>query len=240
MNDDQFHNKIIEQIQSGKVTMHSRAYWTWKTVLMGLGLALVAVAGIFIASFIIFILHANGVWDLPKFGAHGLHEFLLYFPWLFVPAIILFIWLLERFVLQYSFGYRIPVLYSALIIVIVIVVGSIVVSTTPLHQRLYESAEAGHVPGAEGIYNFFNGNHPDDFYVGRISAATGPLYTLTMPNQKGIECLTDSNTSFHNSQPIKIGDFVEVIGEENKGVVDTFDIRKINPGNPFPLRPPPQ
>src|SRR6185369_15810148 len=103
---DIFQNEILEKIKSGKVSMQSKNALFWRTVLAVLSIALFALLAIFIASFVVFILKANGNWILPQFGLHGLQEFLLIFPWLFVPAVALFIWLVERFMVRHSSVYR--------------------------------------------------------------------------------------------------------------------------------------
>jgi hypothetical protein len=219
--------QILEKIKSGEVTMRSRSFFIWRNVLMLLALVLFALAGVFIVSFVIFALRTSGVSDLPQFGLHGVHEFLIYFPWLFLPAFLLFVWLIERFVRQYSFGYRIPLLYVSGAIVGIILVMSWVVLATPAHERLFESARANHLPLAGPFYLFFGNSHPDDFYMGQVISANPPKYVIQTRDGSRVSCETNKSTAFYDPTPIQVGDFIEMVGEEKGQVVTAYDIRKI-------------
>jgi|SRR6185369_11712883 len=217
---------IIEKIKSGHVTMHSRGFLIWRTALWTLAILLLAAATIFIVSFVFFTLRASGVWDLPQFGLHGLREFLMFFPWLFIPAILLFLWLLERFVLQHSFAYRLPVIYSALILIAVTIFGSIIVLATPLHQRLFFYARRQQLPIAGPVYRFFGRSHPDDFYAGIITAASSSTYSVSNPDGEQMIIITNSGTRFFAPSPIIAGDCIEVTGEEQNGTMTALAIKK--------------
>jgi hypothetical protein len=182
-----------------------------------LAVFLLAAGLIFIVTFVVFILRANGNWDLPGFGLHGLVEFLTVFPWLFIPALILFLWLLERFILRNSFAYRMPVLYSGGAIIIIVVVASLAVLATPLHRHLFEQARQQQLPIAGSLYRFFEGSKPDDFYVGAVASTSPNSYTIITPVGKKITILKNSGTQIISPSPIVAGDCVEIIGEENSG-----------------------
>ena len=239
--DDQDNNKIhddiIGKIKSGEVTMHSRQYWVWRMVLWGLAIALLAVALVFMVSFVIFSLRSSGVWDLPSFGARGLRDFFAYFPWLFTAAVVLFLWLMERFVRQYSFAYRMPVLYSALGLIIVITGASILVLFTPLHNSLYNFAHGGSMPFG-GIYRYYSDMHPDDFYVGRLLSVTSTGCNLLDKDGKKVDVIINQGTHFYDQAGLKVGDFVEIVGDDQNGKLTAYAIRKVNPASEFPMRPP--
>ncbi len=217
MPDDQQLNKdILQKIESGKVTMRSRASFTWKTMLWILALCLLAAAVVFIVTFVVFILRANGNWDLPAFGLHGLVEFLTFFPWLFVPALLLFLWLLEHFILRHSLAYRLPVLYSGGAITLVVVVASVAVLATPLHHRLFEQAREQQLPIAGGIYRFFGQSRPDDFYVGAVASTTASSYTIITPDGSKLVIAKTSGTQIISNSPIVSGDCVEILADEGQ------------------------
>jgi hypothetical protein len=224
--DTHFKNRILDEIKSGKVAMHSKTFLVWRATLWILALCLLAAVGIFIVSFMTFIVQANGSWDLPRFGLHGLREFIAIFPWLFVPALLLFIWLMERFVLHYTFAYRIPVLYSAIIVVFIIVLGSIIVLATPFHRRLYESAQREHLPIAGGIYRFFGNSRPDDFYVGTVTSIDKTTYSLTTPEGQTLSIITNGDTQLWTNSPIAVGDCLEVIGDRQQNSIIAHSIKK--------------
>jgi hypothetical protein len=218
MEDDQQLNKdILQKIESGKVTMRSRASFTWKTMLWILAFCLLAAAVVFIVSFVVFILRANGNWDLPKFGLHGLVEFLTFFPWLFVPALLLFLWLLEHFILRHSLAYRLPVLYSGGTIILIVVLASLAVLATPLHHRLFEQAQQQQLPIAGGIYRFFGQSRPDDFYVGAVASTTPDSYTIITPAGQKLIINKTATTQIISGSPIVAGDCLEILGDEGPG-----------------------
>lgn len=209
MSDDQELNKdILQKIESGKVTMRPKSSFIWHTVLWVIAVCLLAAAAVFVLTFIIFILRTNGNWDLPAFGLHGLVEFLTVFPWLFVPALILFLWLLERFILRHSQAYRLPMLYSGGALILVVVIASLAVLATPLHHHLEKSG---------GLYHFFGSARPDDFYVGGITSSTPTSYTIVTPKGQNLTILKNSGTQIISNSPIATGDCVEIISEEQKG-----------------------
>lgn len=234
--DNHLHQEIMEKIQSGQVAMRSRAYLAWRAVLWGLAILLFVAAGAFIVSFMVFICRASGVCDLPQFGLHGLQEFLVYFPWLFVPAALLFVWLVEKFVRQYAFVYRLPLLYSILGVTAMIVVFGLVVVATPLQDRLYEFAEQQQLPVAGSLYRFFGANRPDDFYVGRLTAVSGGGDELALPEGGQVAVVIGPQTSFPGGRDMRAGDDVEVIGEEQSGSVQALVVKKISPASLYPMR----
>ncbi len=219
-------NPIIEKIKSGKITMHSRGYLVWKRMLWILAICLLAAAGIFILSFIIFTLKVSGVWDLPKFGTHGLKEFLIFFPWLFIPAILLFLWLLERFMLQFSFVYKMPIVYSALGLLIITVAGSIIVLKSPLHYKILTYAHNQPLPLAGPVYKFYGHSRPNDFYTGIVTQINKNSYTLTTADGDQKTVTTNNFTKWFADGPLQNGDCVEVVLEEHNNIISAIVIKK--------------
>jgi len=240
---DKFQNEILEKIKSGKVSMQSKSALMWRTVLAILAIGLFALLAIFIASFVVFILKANGSWTLPQFGMHGLQEFLLIFPWLFVPALVLFIWLVERFMVQHSVAYKIPILYTLAGIIILVAIGSLIVLATPLHTQMFRFAHKEQLPLAGGMYTFFGRQRPDDLYVGTVVGANGHNYTISMPEHNNITIVVSDDTKFFANRPVAIGDCVEIIGEEKNSTITADSIKKfggdrITPCNVFDQKMP--
>jgi hypothetical protein len=234
--DNKFREQVLEKINSGKVSMHSKAYLIWRAAFWILALVILAAAAVFSGSFVIFALRASGVWDLPQFGGHGLQEFLAYFPWLFILAVLLLIWLMEVLARKYSLAYRIPVSYLILTGVIFIAAGSLAVFATPLHQKLYESANEDRLPLVGGVYRFFGQDHPDDFYVGDVQAASGTIYSIVTREGFPATIVANSHTVFSGDPNINAGDCIEAVGEENGNIVNAYNIKKIPASSLYPIR----
>lgn len=234
--EDQSRQEILEKIKSGQVEMHSKAFLAWRTVMWVLGILLVLAAGAFVVSFMAFVVQISGVGDLPRFGAHGLREFLVYFPWLFVPAALLFVWLFERFVRQYAFAYRLPVLYVVLASMVLIVVAGFLCAAGSLHSRLYYFVRQDKVPFAPGVYGFFQNYRPDDFYVGEIQSVKQDGCALLTGQGQQINVLVNNQTQLFNHYMLKPGDYIEVLGDERGPDIQAFDIRQVPPPGNFPPR----
>jgi MFS family permease len=239
--EEQRQQDIINKIKSGKVEMHSKAYLVWRNTFWILAICLLAAAAVFFLSFLVFIIRVNHLWDLPDFGYHGLREFLTFFPWLFVPAILLFTWLVERFVRQHSFAYRVPVLYVGLVSMVLVISASFAVLATPLHLRLYESAEGEHLPVVGYMYRFFGGMHPDDYYVGQVQTVKDDDCLLLTQQGFPVNIITNPHTQLFGATSLNPGDTIEVVGEERGNIVEASEIREISPEIPPPnMSPPPE
>lgn len=237
--EEKVHSDIISKIKSGEVTMHSRTFLLWRTTFWALAVLLLVAAAAFLVSFVVFILQASGVWDLPGFGLHGTGEFLMYFPWLFIPAVLLFAWLTEVFVRKYSLAYRLPVLYVALGSLVLIGAVSLAVLATPLHQKLFESAENEGLPVVGAMYRFFGQSHPDDFYVGKVASTSPDGCILVMRDGQSVNVAVASSTQMYGGS-LRLGDLVEIVGEESSGSVEAVDIKKLPDNRPAFFRPPPR
>jgi len=105
--------------------------WT----VMGVGIILAGIAGLYLASLLIFIAHETGIATVPVFGWLGIMLFLKSLPWLLILLILAFVIILELLARHYSFAYRVPLIYSTVVILILVVAGGLVVAITPFHKK---------------------------------------------------------------------------------------------------------
>ena len=127
---------VIAAAKSGKLKMRPKWHFVLRAVLWLAGTMVAALAVLYLFSLFFFIARETGIWVAPIFGWRGILIFLVSIPWLLVLAVLFFIVILEILVRRYSFAYRLPLLYSAIALLLVVVVGSIVVAGTPLHGML--------------------------------------------------------------------------------------------------------
>ena len=137
---------VLTEIESGKVKMRPKWKFVIQTILLIVGSILAALIAIFIASFIVFMLRETGLWFTPGFGLKGLTVFLTSLPWILLLVTIIFIYLLEVLIKQYSFSYIRPLTYSILGVIIVVSFFSIAIGLTSFHENLFEWAEHDHIP----------------------------------------------------------------------------------------------
>ena len=229
--------EIMEKIRSGQINMKSRRYFLVRAILLGLAVFIFLSVGILTVSFLLFSLHASGAWRLPEFGGRGWVNFLIYFPWIIAALAIGFIFLLEWYVKHYSFVYRQPVLYSVSIIIILLIAGGWFVHQTSLHAKLYEYAKQDRLMFLGPIYRGRMLFPPGSEYVGTLIEENGNNYVFSSNNGQIYRVLIGPET---NRDLVSVGDDCIIFGKASSTEISAFGIRKIDPEDRYPLRPPPQ
>ena len=116
---------LLAKIKEGQMVMRPRWHFVLKAVLGILGMIILAMAALYLISFILFALREAGLLFIPGFGFHGVGVFLFSLPWILILVSLIFIFLLELLVKRYAFGYRKPLLYSLFGVLGLVVLGSI-------------------------------------------------------------------------------------------------------------------
>ncbi len=239
----QIKNKILTAIESGKVKMRPRWHFVLQTSLIIVGIILVALALLFLASFIIFSLRHSGVWFAPAFGSRGLGIFLASLPWLLIWLSVVFVIILEILVKKYSFAYRQPLLYSALGLVLIITIGGIAVAQTPLHGGIMRQTIEKHLPIAEPFYRGGGRLGPERIQAGSIKEITEDGFVLNSRRGDDLRIIITPATKFPSGYDLIEGDFIVVMGERDDDIIQALGIKEIEampgefmPFNPYPKR----
>lgn len=136
-------DKILTAIKSGELKMRPRWHFFLKSAFLLTGAIALFTILLYLTSFIIFVLHRNGTWFLPAFGFITTRAFLSSLPWLLIGLAVGLVIFLESLVQRFSFGYRRPLIYTAVGAGALILVGSLIIVRTPFHEKfsasLYES-----------------------------------------------------------------------------------------------------
>jgi hypothetical protein len=111
--------RILEKIDTRELSMRPKIYFTLKVAALVLITLAVLVISIFIFNFILFSSRINGHESLLGFGPRGILTFLEFFPWWLLGIDIALIILLEWLLRQFRFGYKSPVLYLLLTLLVV-------------------------------------------------------------------------------------------------------------------------
>lgn len=243
---------VENAIKTGTVKMKSKAYFITKGVLLAVGLGVVALLVIYMVSLVFFALRVKGVWFTPVFGTESIGPFLTAVPWILVLVVVLFIGLLELLVKKYSFGYRNPLLYSALGVIVFVFLTGFLVAKTTFHRAIYERAQDNRLPIAGPLYR---GLHPDpkhEVHPGRVVEINEKGFTLEIHTGDILDVIVSSRTRLPLGSNYEAGDTVIVLGdlEMETLVLDARGVRVITeelPGRPFRefrqkkmLGPPPQ
>jgi ABC-type multidrug transport system fused ATPase/permease subunit len=232
-------SKILEAIKEGEVVMRPRWHFVLRSVLMVLGAVLVLLGIMYIVSFIIFALHESGIWFTPVFGGRGWFSFFRSLPWLLIVLSLLFIGVLEVLVRRFSFGYRQPLLYSALGIICVTTFGSVIIAQTSFHRYLFRAAQNGNLPYVGDFYRGFGSPEIPDIHVGVIHDLSDQGFTLMSRHGSQYQVIINATTSFPLGTDFAEGDMVIVIGEGENRVIEALGIRKADDSMDFPPNMPP-
>lgn len=220
-------NSVLEKIKNGHTAMKPKWHFILKTVLAGIGIIIVVLLTLLVASLIIFILRDNGGWFVPAFGMRGMGRFIISIPWLLVLACIAFIGVLELLVRKYSFAYRKPFLYSIIGIIIFVIVGGVGISATNMHNRFSRLAMEKRLPFAGPIYRGFHAWRSADVYSGIVKEVTENGFLIENISNEIFRVVVTRATRFPFGSDIVVGNEIVVMGDLKDGAIRAFGIRGI-------------
>jgi hypothetical protein len=219
-------DNVLKAIEAGKVTMRPRWHFVLKALLLLVGTILASMTLIFLISFIIFILHETGIWFIPGFGFHGIGLFFGSLPWLMLLLALVFIVMLEVLVRRYAFAYRKPLLYSTFGVIGLVILGGVIVSATPFHRGLFNSARNNNLPVAGGFYRQYGMRRNDHVIVGNITEIKNTGYSLIERRGQAVEVIISDDTYFPDGKDFMVGDSIVVLGDRNGDKINAGGIKK--------------
>lgn len=238
MNDEvnSIKDNILKSIEMGQVKMKPKWHFVLSAILLFVGVVWAVLVLVYIISFIIFVLHQTGAWFVPGFGLHGWQEFLMSFPWLIVLLAVLFIVILEILVRKYSFGYRKPLLFTTVGVLVFVVGGGYVVAQTSFHRGLFDQSIEEHLPIAGGFYKQYGKPHRDNVAIGAITEIEDDTgYKIQDRRNQVFEIMFDDDTVFPDGKSFNVGDSIVVFGNHNStNVIKALGIKKVDGTEPPP------
>jgi hypothetical protein len=225
---------VLEAIDSGKVNMKPKWHFIINAILLAVGVVFAILTLLYITSFIIFALHQNGLWFAPGFGGRGIRELLFDFPWLLVFVAIIFIGILQYLIKQYSFSYGKPLIYSAITIVLLVILGGLIISQTPIHKSLFLQARNSKLPFAGKMYLQYGlPLEEGNITVGEIIKALQNGFNINTPKDEIITVIITPQTRFPIGTNFVVGKKVMVIGDREGLIIHAFGIRPFNENEYF-------
>ena len=220
-------DKVLNKIKSGEVKMKPKIYFILRTILFILGALVLVFFIIYFISFIIFSLRASGVLFLPKFGLPGMKILFSSLPWLLILMTVILIMLLEIFAKKFTFVYRRPIVYSLLIIIMIVFMGSILIDKTPLHLNLFHRAQERHLPGIGMVYRDFGAPRIGNLHYGVVSEITDNGFRIKTSRSEVLSIVIIPKTRIILKTDIKQGDAIVVLGKQSNGAVQALNIYKV-------------
>jgi hypothetical protein len=219
---------VLTAIASGRVKMRPRWKFILEATLLGVGAILVFLILLYLVSFILFILHENGAWFVPDFGAPGWFALFRRLPWILIGFAALFIAILEVLVRRYSFAYQRPLLATVLWMVGIVLVGGAVISATRFHNILFAFARHNTLPVIGGMYRQFGMPGFDDIHRGEILTMASGTFVIQFDDGDTSTVLVMPDTRLPLGEAFQIGNTVVVFGPENfNRVIPAFGIQQI-------------
>jgi len=204
-----------------------------------IGVSIVGLALVYLASLFVFIMARTGIWIAPVFGWRGVFIFLMSLPWLLLMLVALFIVILEIMVRRYSFAWRQPLVYSTVAILMIVAAGGILVAATPLHSELSHCRDfrrplppsPGSLPldgCGTGIYRDLGPRRFKDIHAGVITELSLPNFTIENRQEERLLIMVTRRTRLPFGEDFAVGDAVIVIGSRQGDQVEAFGISEMN------------
>lgn len=218
--------EVLSAIHEGRLKMRPRWQFVLGGVLFGVGVMLVCLILVYLISLSLFAMQQGGSWFVPEFGLRGVWAFLRTLPFILILLTILFIVILEVMVRKYSFAYRKPLLYSALAIILVVLIGGALAA--PLHRELFRSARDDNSPVLGNIYRGLGPQHLSDIRRGEVVASTTDGFLMEDVFRGTSTVVITSQTRLPLGADFAPGDTVVVFGDMNpSGTIKAYGIREV-------------
>ena len=218
-------DQVMASVKSGQLKMRPKWHFVLRASLLAVGTMAAALALLYLASLFLFIAHETGLWMAPAFGWHGVMVFLISLPWVLILLVLLFIVILETLVRHYTFAYRMPLIYSGLAIILLVVAGGLLVATTPFHKKMADCPPVGGPPPCMmGFYRDLDPDRHQALHEGTIVHVSGQNYIIVDRQQKQLLIVVTSETKFPFGADFAEGDKIVIVGERDGSQVKAFGI----------------
>lgn len=202
--------KIMKEIQTGKVKVRSRYVFIAEKLGLGSVIVLSILLGALFFHLLFYYLDQTDNLVFLSFGRSGWYAFLESFPYLLVVSFILLVFVAGYLLKKTDFSYQKPFAYSSVTLLVVVMVGGAVLTFTGVAQSL-EMRGFLHGRGAGIIRPFLHNcfSHKKYGISGQILEVRGQSLILLTPD--GVQQI-----NFFNAPPLDpqaVGKYIIVVGE---------------------------
>ena len=232
---DNLKKNILDKINKGDIKMKPKIYFTFKTVLVWAVIVATVVVMSFFVSFVIFGIKESSKLFLLGFGSAGIRTFFVAFPWLLLVLEIALLFAVDVLLKRFKFAYRTPFIYLILSTVILVMFTSIFISSTPLHETLYQEVVEQKIPVLEAMY--LNVKRPPSekgVFRGIITNIDDDMFTIYNDDKDKDEddgyrtIFIPKDQSKYTSSVIKVGDFVlAACSQEENGRCYVYGLKNL-------------
>ncbi len=224
------HKQIQSAIKDGKLKMRSKKYFIARTILITIGIVIISVALVYLISFVFFVLHITGAWELSSFGLRGFRLFIFSLPWLLLSATFVFLIGLEFLIKKTTIAYRKPLIYSVLVMSALVFLAGFGFARLPLHEMMYQRAvEDNTLPVMKSFYTEFGQRSLYNAHPGVVIEMNDNGFVMNTHMNMPMNVLINDKTNIIDNRVLKINDNVMVVGEYKDGNI-TAEAIKIRRG----------
>lgn len=231
---------LLKKISSDEVAMRPKLYFTLKlATLIVLG-SLVMGISVFLFNFILFCIHAQAIDSLLGFGARGWLWFIESFPWLLLGIDIVCMGAFYIIGRRFNRGYRTPIMWNVLAIVVVTVAaGAIIDTATPINDFLHKDHPRYLPPQVKQLY--YSYERPVRPASGTclcnilaIGTSTFTVWSSALGTSTKFTIVVPADAPYATTSGLAIGDTVMIAGEDIMSAsgtptnsIQAFGIRKV-------------
>lgn len=221
---------VIHAIKSGEVKMRSRWYFLAYNVLAALAIVIILLIAVYLASFIIFVLHEDGAWFVPVFGLTGWYALFSALPWVLIMLSAGFIVVLAWLGRRYSSSYQWPLLYSLLGIFFLVSAAGFLFVQTSFSQQFFDAPFLVGIPILSEYYPEIGVFSPNDVHRGTIIRIVSAGFLLQGEFGVTSTIVINKKTQFPISGAVELNDVIVVFGDRSPtGTIFAAGIEKLLP-----------
>lgn len=224
---------IIRKIQEGHVHMQPRWHFVLRTTLIVVGTVIVALGVVYLFSFVLFVLHRNGLLFAPGLGVRGLVFFVASSPWLLIVLVGAFLVTLYLLVKHYAFSYRRPLVYSILAIALFAIGGASILHAFSMHERIGAFAQQHNVPGMGPLYKKMTERRPDGVTHGVVMELHPSGFRLETEDGEDVDVRVTNRTKTPRGLGYDVDDTVLVFGDRDGDTITAFGVRPVSGDSAF-------
>lgn len=218
-------NEILESIKSGRIKMKPQWFFVLTGALFIVGIILVLCALLLLTSFIFFSINQSGIGFGPGFGARGTLIFFEYLPWTLIGLSVVFIIILEILVRRYSFGFKNPLLFSLLAILLIVIAGGI--AAAPLHKEPFKRASENNPPFAGSFYREFMPEIPADVNKAEFIGTFESGFIVKNDQNEELSVFLPELAFSQLKNNFEPGDNMIIFGRRDLNEIQAFGVKKI-------------
>lgn len=226
-------DRVIDAIKSGEVKMRPRWYFLAYNVLAGLTIIIILLIAVYLASFIIFVLHEDGAWFVPVFGLAGWWSLFNALPWVLIILSAGFIVTLAWLGRRYSSSYQWPLVYSLLGIFFLVSAAGFLFVKTSFSEQFFEDPLFRGIPFLSEYYPGTGMLSPNDIHRGAIIQIIPGGFLLEGGFGVTSTVIVGKGTDFPTGGPnggLELNDIIVVFGGRSPtGTIFAAGIEKLMP-----------